>query len=98
MDCFQLEIIAPWINLNGYNIVTAKYLSAIFDKKITWMLHTETIEAKAFRTFIRIYLLFKSKQLSTNIKLNLHKILIRSAMIYACLTWEFGAETNLLKL
>jgi hypothetical protein len=27
----------------------------IFDKKVTWRLHIEMIEAKAFRTFIRIY-------------------------------------------
>jgi hypothetical protein len=36
----------------------------------------ETIEAKAFRTFIRIYSLLKSERLSTNIKLTLHKALM----------------------
>jgi hypothetical protein len=36
--------------------------------------------AKAFRTFIRIYFLFKSEHLSGNIKLTLHKALIRSVM------------------
>jgi hypothetical protein len=56
------------------------------------------IEAKAFRTFIRIYFLFKSKGLSTNIKLTLHKALIRSVMTYACPTWDFVAETHLMKL
>jgi hypothetical protein len=44
-----------------------KYLGVIFDKRITWRLHKEIIEAKAFRTFIRIYSLFKSKRLSANI-------------------------------
>jgi hypothetical protein len=57
--------------------------------------HIETIEAKAFRTFVRIYPLFRSEQLSRNIKLILHKVLIRSAMTYA---WEFVAEAHLLKL
>jgi hypothetical protein len=38
------------------------------------------IEAKAFRTFIKIYSLFKSERLSINIKLTLHKALIRSIM------------------
>jgi hypothetical protein len=31
-----------------------KYLGVIFDKRITWRLQREMIEAKAFRTFIRI--------------------------------------------
>jgi hypothetical protein len=56
------------------------------------------IKAKNFRTFIRIYSLFKSAQLSANIKLTLHKALIRSEMTYACPEWEFAAECRLLKL
>jgi hypothetical protein len=42
------------------------------------------IKAKAFRTFIRIYFLFRSERLRTNIKLTLYKALIRSIMTYAC--------------
>jgi hypothetical protein len=38
------------------------------------------IEVKAFRTFIRIYSLFKRELLNTNIKLALHKALVRSIM------------------
>jgi hypothetical protein len=53
----------------------------------------EMIEVKALRTFIRIYSLFKSKQLSASIKLTLHKALIRLVMAYACLTWELVANT-----
>jgi hypothetical protein len=34
---------------------SAKYLGVIFDKRVTWRLHIEMIEAKAFRTFIRVY-------------------------------------------
>jgi hypothetical protein len=56
------------------------------------------IEAKAFRTFIRKYSLFKSEQLNTNIKLTLHKGLIRSTMTYACPALEFAADNHLLKL
>jgi hypothetical protein len=55
-------------------------------------------EAKAFRTFNRIYSLFKSERLSANIKLTLHKALIRSVMTYACPAWELAADINLLKL
>jgi hypothetical protein len=58
------------------------------------------IEAKAFRTFIRIYSLFKSERLSASIKLALHKALIRSVMTYShfCHAWEFEADTYLLIL
>jgi hypothetical protein len=56
------------------------------------------IEAKAFRAFITTYFLSKSKRLNTNIKLSLHKALIRSVMTYACPAWEFAADTHLLKL
>jgi hypothetical protein len=38
------------------------------------------IEAKAFRTFIRVSFLFKIEQLSANIKLSLHKALITPIM------------------
>ncbi|PNF19670.1 hypothetical protein B7P43_G16062 [Cryptotermes secundus] len=53
------------------------------------------IEAKAFRTFIRIYSLFKSEHLNANIKLNLYKAPIRSVMTYACPAWELAADTYL---
>jgi hypothetical protein len=39
-----------------------------------------------------------SKVLSANIKLILHKALIRSVMAYACPAWELAAECHLLKL
>jgi hypothetical protein len=51
------------------------------------------IEAKAFRTFISIYFLFK-----TNLKRTLHKALNRSIMTYACPAWQFAADNHLLKL
>jgi hypothetical protein len=46
------------LTLNGRNIPSvnsAKYLSVIFDKRVTWRLHVEMIEAKGFRTFIRVH-------------------------------------------
>jgi hypothetical protein len=56
------------------------------------------IEAKGFRTLIRIYSLFKSERLRANIKLILHKALIRSIMTYACPAWELTADSYVLKL
>jgi hypothetical protein len=47
------------LTLNGQDtpfVNSAKHLGVIFDWKITWRLHMEMIEAKAFRTFIRIYI------------------------------------------
>jgi hypothetical protein len=71
------------LKLNGRNIRfvnSVKYLGVLFDKRMTWRLHIEMIEEKAFRTFIRIYSLFKSERLSADIKLTLHKALIRSVV------------------
>jgi hypothetical protein len=90
---------ASHLTLNGRIIPLVndiKYLGVIFDKKITWSLHIQTVETKAFRTFIRVYSLFKSERLSANIKLTLHKALIRSVMTYASHAWEFAADTYLI--
>jgi hypothetical protein len=89
----QNRLPASLLMLNGRNIPfvnNVKYLGVIFDKRTTWRLHIEKIEAKAFRTFIRLYSLFKSKRLNANIKLTLHKALIRSVMTYACPACEFA--------
>jgi hypothetical protein len=64
---------------------------------MTWRLHIETIEAKAFRAFLTLYSLFKSEKLSAHIKLTIHRALIISVMTYAC-GWEFPAEIHLFKL
>jgi hypothetical protein len=42
------------------------------------MENTHKIEAKAFKTFLQVHFLFTSEQLSTDIKLTLHKTLIMS--------------------
>jgi hypothetical protein len=66
------------LTLNGWNIPflnSVKCLGVLFDKRMTWRLHIQMIEAKAFRTFSRIYSLFKSERLNANIKLTLHKAL-----------------------
>jgi hypothetical protein len=61
-------------------------------------MHIETITAKGFRTFNRVYPLSKNERLNTNIKLIVHKVLITSLMTYGCPAWEFAANTYLLKL
>jgi hypothetical protein len=88
------------LTLNGRNIPfinRVKYLGVIFDKRITWRLHIKMTESMAFRTFTRIYYLFKSERLSASIKLTLHRALIKSVMTYARPAWELTANTCLLK-
>jgi hypothetical protein len=51
-----------FLTLDEWNIPfvnNVKYLGVIFDRKIKWGPHIKTIEAKAFRAFIRAYSLFK---------------------------------------
>jgi hypothetical protein len=50
------------------------------------------------RPYIRTYSIFKSKHLSTHIKLIVYRALIRSIMTYASPTWEFAVDTHLMKL
>jgi hypothetical protein len=69
----------------------------MFDKKITWRIHIETIEAMAFRTFLRVYCLLKSERLNAN-KVTIYKTLIRSIITYASPAWKFAADTHVLKL
>jgi hypothetical protein len=81
---FFLRLTPPeaHLTLNGRNILFVNHvkdLGVIFNKRIMWRLHIEMIEAKAFRTFIRICSLIRSEPLS-NLKLTLHKALIRSVM------------------
>jgi CRISPR/Cas system-associated protein Csm6 len=80
------------------SVIDVKYFDIIFDKRIAWRLYVEMIETKAFRTFIRIYSLFRSERLSANSKLTLHKALLRSVMTYACPACELVVETYLIKL
>jgi hypothetical protein len=71
------------LTLNGRNIPfvnSTNYLGIIFDRKVTWRLRIEMIEAKVFRTFIRVYFSFKSERLSANIKLTIHKALFTPLM------------------
>jgi hypothetical protein len=82
------------LTLNGWDIPFVehvKYLGVIFDEMFTWRIHIKMTGAKAIRTFIRIHYLLKSEHLSTNIKLTLHKALIRSEVTYACPPGNYSA-------
>jgi hypothetical protein len=64
------------------------HLGVIFDRRMTWRNHIERTIASVLRTYIRISSIFKSRRLSTNIKLTLYEALIRSVIIYVCPTRE----------
>jgi hypothetical protein len=90
-----------FILVDGRNILFVngiKYPDVNFSKRITWRLHKEIIEAKAFRKLIKIYSLFKSERVSANIKVTFHKALIRSVISYACPACELAPDTCLVKL
>jgi hypothetical protein len=84
------------IILNERNISFAN--SVTFDRKITWWLHIEMIEAKTSRTFIRVYSLFRGEWLSANIKSTLHKCLIKNIMTHSYPTWIFATNNHLINL
>jgi hypothetical protein len=65
---------------------------------MTWQHLIERTVYKALSTYVRTYSLFKSGHLITDFKCALYKAMIRSAMTYACSTWEHVADAHLLKL
>jgi hypothetical protein len=53
-----------YLTLKGRNIPFVKeviYLAVIFDSRVTWRQHIDSIVTKALRTFIRIYSLLESE-------------------------------------
>jgi hypothetical protein len=59
-----------------YTSAACKNLAYFSYKKITWRLNIEMIEGKAFGIILRVYSLFKSERLSSNMKRTLHKAII----------------------
>jgi hypothetical protein len=91
--CFSHALRPPdthliFIEQNISSVSSAEDLGLIVDKRITWRLHREIIEAKTFKTFITTYSVFRTEGLSANIKLTTHKALSTSIMTYTCPTWE----------
>jgi hypothetical protein len=66
------------LHLNGRDIPflnNVTYIGVAFDRRMTWRHHIERTAAKALRTHVRTHSLFRSRRLSTNIKLTLYKAL-----------------------
>jgi hypothetical protein len=84
--------------LNVRNIPFAnhvKHLGVIFDKRITWRLHIEMIEAEAFRTYTRSYSLTHSWSWALLEKLPIVQLLENFPALYGTrrfiteFTWAF---------
>jgi hypothetical protein len=81
--CRRLSVPDDLLQLNGQNIPfvnNVTYLGATFDRRMTGRHHVEKTVSKALSTNLRIYSVFKSGRISTNIKLTFYKALIRSFM------------------
>jgi hypothetical protein len=86
---------------NGQNILfvdNVKYLFVVFDRRNAWRIDTQAIEAKDFRVFIGVCSIFRNKQLRSDVRLNVHKTLIRSVMTCSCPVFELSALIYLFKL
>jgi hypothetical protein len=97
----RLRVPDDILQLNGRDIPFANnvtYLSVTFEGRVTLGRHIERTVAKALCTYIRTDSLFKNGHLNTNIKFMLYEALIRSVMTYASPTWEYAADTYLLRL
>jgi hypothetical protein len=79
------------LTLNGLKIMEAACRNTKANVFITFLV-------LSFIKVLRVYSLFKSEELSTDIKITPHKALNRSTMIYVCSAKTFAAETYLLKL
>jgi hypothetical protein len=89
------------LQLNGQDVPFVNdimYLGVTFDRRMAWRHHIKRTVAKALGTYIRTNSLSKSGCLSTNIQYMLYKSLIRSFMMYACPTWEYAVDAQVLKL
>jgi hypothetical protein len=97
----RLSVPDDVLQLNGRDIPfvnNVKYLGVNFDRRMTWRHHSERTVAKALRTCVMTYSLFKIGRLNTYINVTLYKTLIRSVITYTCSTWEYAAYSHFLKL
>jgi len=80
------------VTLNPF-VNRVKYFGAIFEARVTQRILIGTITAKAFRIFFCFYPIFKSRRLSADLKLTLHKVFVRLKWLTPA--WEMAADTYL---
>lgn len=77
---------------------SVKYLGVHLDKRLTYAEHVKVTNKKALSKLGRYYNLFKSRSLSTKLKLLIYTAIIRPTLTYAAPIWHTSAKTRLQKL
>ena len=86
------DLIIEWSNC-------VKYLGVYLDSKLTFTKHINHIAHKTLGSLIKYYpLLNKNSRLSVENKMLIYKVVVRSAMVYACPIWSYISESNYNKL
>ena len=78
---------------------TVKYLGLMLDSKLTFTNHIKYAADKALKLLLKYYpILNKKSSLSTLNKLNIYKVIVRPAMLYASPVWSLTCRSNFQKL
>lgn len=95
-------VINEKVCFNGHYVDWSKsvrYLGLFLDSKLTFTNHINYSSDKALSLLLKYYpLLNKKSVLSNENKLNIYKIIVRPAMLYASQVWSMTCQTNFSKL
>ena len=71
----------------------------MLDSKLTFSAHIKYAADKALKLLLKYYpILNKKSSLSSSNKLNIYKVIVRPAMLYASPVWSMTCQSNLHKL
>lgn len=94
--------ISSFVKINNVNLEwkdNVKYLGVILDCRLNFNAHVNSIVCKSINSLIRLYPIFsRNSFVSTENKILLYKVNIRTAMTYACPVWSYVSKTSFNKL
>lgn len=95
--CITNKLLINGTHINWSDNV--KYLGLHLDKKLTFTKHVNHVIQKSIGSLIKFYpILNRKSKLSSSNKLNIYKVFIRPALLYACPAWNFICNSNYNKL